>query len=267
MYTTSLFDSSESHRIIYHLGNFSVLEYDKDYSISPDHAQEVYFASLMNVKKRQLIINISGEEGAIVQAGAMQFLVGDIEASTNILGIDDLAKKIAGSIVTNETAVKPLFIGDGTIVLEPSFRYIILQDLNAWDNAMIIEDGTFLACDTNVELKVAGRKTLSSMVLGGEGLFNTALFGTGVVALESSVPMEELILVNLQEDELRIDGNMAVAWSHDLDFTVKKATKSLIGSTVSKEGFVNVYKGTGKVLIAPVRHNKGISTPEGDQKK
>ena len=53
-------------------------------------------------------------------------------------------------------------------------------------------------------------------------------------------------------DVLRIDGNMAVAWSNSLNFSVEKSTKSLLGSAVSGEGFVNVYRGTGKVLMAPV---------------
>ena len=30
------------------------------------------------------------------------------------------------------------------------------------------------------------------------------------------------------------------------------STKSLIGSAVSKEGFVNVYRGTGRILLAPL---------------
>ena len=49
-----------------------------------------------------------------------------------------------------------------------------------------------------------------------------------------------------------MDGNFVVAWSNSLDFTVEKSTKSVIGSIASGEGLVNVYRGTGKVLFAPV---------------
>lgn len=45
---------------------------------------------------------------------------------------------------------------------------------------------------------------------------------------------------------------MAIAWSGSLDFTVERSGKSLIGSAASGEGLVNVYRGTGKVLMAPV---------------
>ena len=47
---------------------------------------------------------------------------------------------------------------------------------------------------------------------------------------------------------------MAIAWSGSLDFTVERSGKSLdFGSAASGEGLVNVYRGTGKVLMAPVQ--------------
>mgnify|MGYP003297457133 CR=1 FL=1 len=45
---------------------------------------------------------------------------------------------------------------------------------------------------------------------------------------------------------------MAIAWSGTLDFTVERAGKSLVGSAASGEGLVNVYRGTGKVLMCPL---------------
>ena len=69
--------------------------------------------------------------------------------------------------------------------------------------------------------------------------------------MESPCPEEELIEVTLDNDELKIDGNMALAWSGSLNFTVERSGKSLVGSAASGEGLVNVYRGTGKVLLAP----------------
>ena len=97
---------------------------------------------------------------------------------------------------------------------------------------MTIEDGMFLACDANVKSKVVARKNLSSAVLGSEGLFNLSLQGNGVVALESNVPEDELIEVILENDELKIDRNLAVCWSSNLEFTVERSTKTLVGSAV-----------------------------------
>lgn len=86
-----------------------------------------------------------------------------------------------------------------------------------------------------------------------ECLFNLKLNGQGLVILESPVPRDELVEIELNNDQVKINGNMAVAWSGSLTFTVERSTRSLVGSTVAGEGFVNVYRGTGKLLMAPVR--------------
>ena len=95
------------------------------------------------------------------------------------------------------------------------------------------------------------RSNISSAAAGGEGLFNLGLQGYGALAIESPCPKEELIEINLENDVLKIDGNMAIAWSGSLEFTVERSGKSLIGSAASGEGLVNVYRGTGKVLMSP----------------
>jgi uncharacterized protein (AIM24 family) len=182
----------------------------------------------------------------------MQLMIGGINAAADIKGAGDLLKKAVGSKMTGETAIKPRYEGTGTLVLEPTYKHIILEDLANWGGQIVIEDGLFLACESTVNLSVVARSNLSSAVLGGEGLFNCALFGNGVIALESPVPASEIIVVDLNNDQLKIDGNMAIAWSAGLQFTVEKTTKSLLGSAASGEGFVNVYRGTGRVMIAPV---------------
>ncbi|MFB5268290.1 AIM24 family protein [Paenibacillus enshidis] len=40
-------------------------------------------------------------------------------------------------------------------------------------------------------------------------------------------------------------------WSDSLDFTVEKSGKTRLGSAMSGEGLVNVYRGTGMVWLAP----------------
>lgn len=104
-----------------------------------------------------------------------------------------------------------------------------------------------------IKHKTVARTNLSSAVAGGEGLFNLSLMGQGIAALESPVPMEELIVLSLDNDQVKIDGNMAIAWSGSLNFTVERSGKSLLGSAASGEGLVNVYRGSGKILLAPTR--------------
>lgn len=251
MIRTNLYSPTEAHQIVAEMGRYKLLEYVKDISVTPQSAPSAYYSSLMNVRKRQVIAEINGN-GVITQAGAMQLMIGQLNAETNVKGAGDLMKKLVGGKVTGESAVKPRYTGNGTLVLEPTYKHIIFIDVGQWGNGIVIEDGLFLACDDTVNLRVVARSNLSSAVLGGEGLFNTALSGNGIAVLESSVPEGELIIVDLENDVLKIDGNMAIAWSSSLEFTVERTTKTLIGSAASGEGLVNVYRGTGRVMIAPV---------------
>ena len=254
MVTTNIMEKTSCRSIIATHGCFSLLEYDRDISVNKTTAQTEFFSSQMNVRKRQVIANLNGN-GVIIQAGAMQWIAGAVDVTTNINGVGDFAKKFLGGKVTGESAVKPRYSGTGTLVLEPTYKHILFEDVASWGaSGMVIEDKLFYACDDTVDMKVVARSNLSSAALGGEGLFNNCLIGKGIAVLESFVPRDELIVMELTEpnDVVKIDGNMAIAWSGSLKFTVEKTTKTLVGSAASGEGFVNVYRGIGKILMAPV---------------
>lgn len=233
------------------LGGMQVLEYARDMSVSPYNSKMEYYSAKMNVNKRQVLLNLNGN-GYTVQAGAMQWISGNVQMSTGVKGVGNFLGKMVSGAVTGESAVKPVYEGYGQVMLEPTFRHIILTDIASWGGSVVLDDGLFLACDNTVQQKVVARSNISSAVFGREGLFNLSLNGQGVAALESIVPMEELIEINLENDVMKIDGNMAIAWSGSLEFTVEKSGKSLLGSAVSGEGLVNVYRGTGKIWMAPV---------------
>lgn len=182
----------------------------------------------------------------------MQWTVGNVSMNSGITGAKDFFGKMLKSAVTGESTAKPIYQGNGYLMFEPTYKYIILEDISTWGSGMVLDDGLFLACDSTIQEEVVARNNISSALLGGEGLFNLSLCGQGVAVLESAVPRDELIEIILDNDEVRIDGNMAVAWSKSLQFTVEKSTKSFLGSLASGEGVVNVYRGTGKILMAPV---------------
>lgn len=251
MYKINNFFENDDIFVTQDLGAFRVAEYKRDLSVTRKTAQQEYFAAQMGVRLKQLVCDLSVSP-VTLQQGAMQWMVGDVNASTGIKGVGDFFNKSLRSSVTSESAVKPEYHGTGTLVLEPTYKYIILLDVRDWNGAVVLEDGYFLACESSLDHKTVARSSLSSAVAGGEGLFNLGLHGEGVVALESPVAKNELIEVELDNDELRIDGSFAIAWSSSLKFTVERTTKSLIGSAASGEGLVNVFRGSGKVLMAPV---------------
>lgn len=251
MYKVKNFTDNNDIQILKQMGPFTVIEYVRDLSVTTMTAQTSYFSNLMNVRKRQVICNLA-KSPVTIQAGAMQWMIGNANATTGIKGAGDLFSKMVRGKVTGESAIKPEYTGTGEIILEPTYKHILLINLEEWNNSIVLDDGLFLACESNLKQKAVMRSNISSAVAGNEGLFNLGIEGKGVICLESPCPQEELIEVELQNDVVKIDGNMAIAWSGSLEFTVERSGKTLIGSAASGEGLVNVFRGTGKVLIAPV---------------
>jgi len=243
--------NNDDVRTIASLGAFSVIEYQRDLSVLPGNAQLAYYCNAMNVRKRQVLCDLR-KGNVTVQAGAMQWSAGNVNATTGIKGVSDLLNKAVRGKVTGESAVKPEYTGDGLLVLEPTYKHILLVDVAEW-GSIVLDDGLFLACESSLQQKAIMRSNISSAALGGEGLFNLGISGRGILCLESYCPREELVEIVLKDDVLKVDGNMAIAWSGSLEFTVERSGKTLIGSAASGEGLVNVYRGTGKVLLAPVR--------------
>lgn len=260
MYTIKNFLENDDISILDEKGPFAVIEYKRDLSITPATAITAYFSSEMKVRRRQVICKV-GPSNITLQAGAMQWTAGDVSSTTGLKGVGDFFGKAIKSKVTGETAIKPEYTGNGTLVLEPTYKHILLLDLNDWNNAVVLEDGLFLACESNIQQKAVMRSNLSSAVAGGQGLFNLSLQGQGIAVIESPTPKEELIEIYLENDVLKVDGNLAIAWSNTLEFTVERSGKTLLGSAASGEGLVNVFRGTGKILLSPVEGALLYQTP------
>ena len=251
MYKVKNFTDNNDIKMLKQMGPFTVVEYLRDLSVTPMNAEISYFSNLMNVRKRQVICNLAVSP-VTVQSGSMQWMIGNVNATTGIKGVGDLFSKAVRGKVTGESAIKPEYTGNGQMILEPTYKHIILLNLEEWNGSIVLDDGLFLACESKLQQKAVMRTNVSSAIAGNEGLFNLGIQGNGVLCIESPCPEEELIEIELENDVLKIDGNMAIAWSGSLEFTVERSGKSLVGSAASEEGLVNVYRGTGKVLFAPI---------------
>ncbi len=251
MYEIKNFLNNDDIKVIDRLGAYTVIEYQRDLSVTPMEAQLAYYCNAMNVRKRQVICDLRKSD-VTLQAGAMQWTVGNVNATTGVKGVGDLLGKALRGSVTGESAIKPEYTGEGILVLEPTYKHLLLIDVSQWNGSIVLDDGLFLACDASLKHRAVARSNISSAVAGNEGLFNLGIMGNGILCLESPCPKEELVEISLTDDVLKVDGNMAIAWSGSLEFTVERSGKSLVGSAASGEGLVNVYRGTGKVLLAPV---------------
>ena len=114
------------------LGAVKVYEYKKDLSTNPLSAMFAYYASEMNIRKRQVWIELN-DDSYRLQAGAMQMMVGNIAVKSDVKDMGDFLGKMVKSVVTNESAVKPLYSGNGTLILEPTYKHILLVNPSDWD--------------------------------------------------------------------------------------------------------------------------------------
>ena len=226
-----------------------VLEYEKLLGISnPSMAQQVYFMEQQHIRVRQIALYLNNEK-VTIEKGSMSYFQGDIKMVSGVTIGNALGRFVRGA-VTGEQTAQPEYSGTGLLVLEPSFKHFLVLEL-ADRESIIIDDGMFYCSQGRVTVQKISQRTLSSAIAGGESFFQQQLTGPGIVILESMVPMAEIDMIDLYNDTLKVDGNFAVLRSSSLDFTVERSAKTLIGSAVSGEGLVNVYRGTGQVWLAP----------------
>ena len=141
MFQLNNFLNNPNMKVTEQKGPFRVFEHEKDLSVTPASAVNAYFASEMNVRKRQVLVELQ-KGGCVTQAGAMQWMLGNVEMDTGVKGVGNFLGKMVSSAVTKETAVKPIYRGNGIMMLEPTYKHIILLDVSEW-GAVVLDDGLF----------------------------------------------------------------------------------------------------------------------------
>lgn len=216
---------------------------------SPKMGMELYFGQQAGLKMRQVRVTLSG--GSIkTESGALYYYKGNIQSQTKMGGVGGFLKKSLVGGITDESAAKPLYQGNGEIYLEPSFKHYLILNLN--NTSIIVDKGLFYCCSGEIDISVQAQGNVSSALLGGEGIFQIKLSGTGVAILELTVPSSEIVAYQLQPgEEMKVDGNFAIARTDSVQFSVTKSDKSILGSMMNGEGFLNTFVGPGIVWLAP----------------
>ena len=212
-------------------------------------AQAMWFMNEQNIKCRQIGLIISNN-GVKIESGAMSYFQGPLQCSTGINSAGKLVSQMFTGKLTGEKVVMPEYHGSGILVLEPSFKHFLTLELGPGEQ-IICDKGMFFATSASVTVEPTWAGTASGAVLGGEGVFQQLITGPGVVILESPVPMCEINRIRLNNDILRVDGNFALLRTGGVQMSVEPVSQSLVGSAMSGEGLVNVFRGTGEVWVAP----------------
>lgn len=228
-------------------------------------AQGLYYAEKLGMRLKRLKVTLDGTDELITEAGALHFMKGDIQMSTpSGGGLGGFMKRAVQGVATGESITKPRYSGKGEVWLEPTFGHYLIVEIN--HDTLVADRGAFVCCTGGLEVGVQRPDDIASGLLSGEGLFQTRISGTGIVVLQSPVPYEELEVIQMQNDTLKVDGNFAFARVGQFNMKIERSSRSLLGSVSSGEGLLQAFRGTGTIWIAPSstayeRMTSGVALP------
>lgn len=211
-------------------------------------AERLFYLDKAGVRLKNIKITLK-KGSVMLESGALYFMKGHIEVSNK--ATKGFLKNLGSNILSGEKMFKPEYSGQGEIWLEPSFGHYMLVDLD--NDEIIVDKGMFYACESGMEVTAVIQKNISSAMFGGEGFFQTRIKGTGIVALSIPVPLNEVMVYNLENEEVKVDGNFAILRRGNIDFSVQMVTKGIIGTMTSGEGLLQTFRGTGEVWLAPTQ--------------
>lgn len=244
MKNTSVLDSIENSNC-----KFEVIEFSKLEGGQSSHAAEkLFFQEKSGIKLKQVKINL--KNGSVkLESGALSFMKGNLNVQNQVT--KGFFKNLGSNLLSGESLFKPEYNGVGEIWLEPTFGHYMLIELD--NDEIIVDKGLFYACESSLEVSAVVQKNVSSALFGGEGFFQTKVKGSGIVVLSVPVPMSEVIVYNLNNETLQVDGNFALLRRGDISFSVEMITKGIVGTMASGEGLLQTFKGTGEVWLAPTQ--------------
>lgn len=199
--------------------------------------ERLYYMQKLGLKMKRLKITLAG--GSMrTKKGALHMMVGDIT-------LDAKAQLKPGK------KTKPLYSGSGVVYLEPTFGHYVVVPVNG---TVYIDHGLWICADGTLKTK----KTLvkGSGIMGGDGMFQTKIEGTGWVVLHTKYPTTEIQKITLNQSKLSIDGPYGLLRTEGVDYSVEFAGKGFFQKMTnsSGEGKICAFEGTGEVWLCPTEN-------------
>ena len=192
-------------------------------------------------------IRLEGGEKFVAESGAMIAMSTNVqvEVSTRTKGkggiLKGVKRMLGGESFFINTFIAPKEGGD--VYLAASLAGDVKTYNLDGSKKLLVQGSSFIGCGENVDMNTTWQG-LKSTVFGGESIFWIELSGTGPVIFGSFGGMYER---NLQQDYI-VDTGHIVAFESTLSFDVQKASRSIISSILSGEGFVSRFSGEGKLF-------------------
>jgi uncharacterized protein (AIM24 family) len=188
------------------------------------------------------------------KAGAMVAYQGDV--SFEHAGSGGLGRMMKKAMSGEGTTLMKMS-GTGEVFLADTAQDIHLIYLE--NDAITVNGSNLLAFDSGIDWDIKRVEGVSGMM--GGGLFNTALNGTGWVAIVSDGPP---VLLNTADAPTFADPQAAITWASSVQTGIKTdiKLKNFIGRG-SGESVQMSFTGQGWVLVQPSEGRVQAATPGG----
>lgn len=237
-----------------------VIEYENLIGSSDARAAErLFFVQQAGMTLKMVRVTLR-DSRLRIEPGALYYMEGDLQMEASTGG--GLLKGLARKAFSGESLFVNEIVGTGVIYLEPTFGHFMLVEVN--DDEFTVDKSLFYAGTSGLDISATAQKNVSSALFGGEGLFQTKIAGSGVAIIYSPVPRKEIQAFTLNDSKLSVDGNFALMRTSGVTFKAEKSSKSWVATSVSGEGLLQTFSGTGTVWVAPTQGvYEKLATPNG----
>jgi uncharacterized protein (AIM24 family) len=204
----------------------------------------------LEVSARQVRIVLDGGS-ALLEPGALQYAHGALQVEVQKNERGGIFARAIASAGTGESAYATRYSGRGEVWTEATPKHFILASMDGPQDALILDDGAFYACDGNIAVSTHLHRSVQG-ILSGNGLMQPKLQGAGAFVVESPVPADEVEAIELDgSGELIVDGDLMLMYSVALQVELRPLVRGLRNAMRSGEGLVYVFRGRGTVWLTP----------------
>lgn len=198
---------------------------------------------IVNARSTTATVKIHIPEGESIKA-----IPGCMFATSSNVEIKGKIKKTLRALVGPDEARYQVISatgGDGWVLLAPSFLGSITA-VEIKDEEICVGDDAFLAGLGELESSSKSQGIKKAM-FSGSGLFIKKVKGTGVIFVCAVGSMLSWTLAD--GESMVVDNGHLVTWPDAMQYDVKKASKTWLGSSISGEGVVTKVTGPGVICV------------------
>ena len=193
-------------------------------------------------------VTLNKGESMYTQSGGMTWQSQGIKMSTNARG--GIAKSL-GRIFTGESIFMSSYIAEideAKIAFATTVPGDIMPiDMTSLPNGLMIQKGSFLCAEQDVDLKLKFTKKFSAGLFGGEGFILQQATGKGNLFLE--IDGDPIIKELAQGEVIKVDTGNVVAFDPTMSYEIE-TVKGLGNIFLGGEGlFLTRLVGPGKVIL------------------